>query len=165
MYVTKEKLEELKKSAAEEVGKAKAVIAEHGEDPARWPADAKTEYNDALAKGRDFIEKIKTAQADRNIIDAAKQLADEIGAPGEPSADAGKVKTGQQLAFKSMAPAVVKSIGLGVDGVKALAPSGSTVVGQDFDQSPIELGRPANSLLSILPTRVRSWQSFKIAPR
>ncbi len=46
------------------------------------------------------------------------------------------------------------------DGQKALATSGSVVVGQDFEESPVALGKPANSLLSVLPSKVHSQPEF-----
>jgi hypothetical protein len=42
---------------------------------------------------------------------------------------------------------------LGVDGIKALAPSGATNVGQEFVRDPVALGQVAQSLLDVLPTK------------
>ena len=42
---------------------------------------------------------------------------------------------------------------LGVDGTKALAPSGATNVGQEFVRDPVALGQVAQSLLDVLPTK------------
>jgi hypothetical protein len=99
-------------------------------------------------------------QKDDAVLEQVKALAGEISKPGEPTGSTG-TKSGKQLGFKRMAPAVVRKIGDGgVDGQKALATSGSVVVGQEFDESPIELGRPANSLLSVLPTGVRGIPEF-----
>jgi capsid protein len=38
-----------------------------------------------------------------------------------------------------------------LDGQKALAPSGATVVGQEFTADPVSLGQPALSLLDVIP--------------
>ena len=43
-----------------------------------------------------------------------------------------------------------------LDGQKALAPSGATVVGQQFDGDPIPLGRVPQGLLDVLPVRVHT---------
>jgi hypothetical protein len=45
----------------------------------------------------------------------------------------------RQFAFKRMAPEFVRKIGPGVDGQKALATSGSVVVGQSFEESPVSV--------------------------
>jgi hypothetical protein len=44
---------------------------------------------------------------------------------------------------------------LGPDGIgtKALAPSGAAVVDQGFRPDPIALGKPAHSLLDVLPVQ------------
>jgi len=42
---------------------------------------------------------------------------------------------------------------LGADGQKALAPSGVTIVGQEFVRDPVALGQVAHSLLDVLPTK------------
>ena len=42
---------------------------------------------------------------------------------------------------------------VGPDGQKALAPSGATIVGQEFVRDPVALGQVAQSLLNVLPTK------------
>ena len=42
---------------------------------------------------------------------------------------------------------------LGADGQKALAPSGATIVGQEFVRDPVALGQVAQSLLDVLPVK------------
>ena len=42
---------------------------------------------------------------------------------------------------------------LGPDGQKALAPSGATIVGQEFVRDPVALGQVAQSLLDVLPVK------------
>ena len=39
-----------------------------------------------------------------------------------------------------------------LDGTKGLAPSGATIVGQEFVRDPVALGQLAQSLLDVLPT-------------
>ena len=63
------------------------------------------------------------------------------------------IDDGRRLAFGAkMAAAVASGLLGGPDGnSKALAPSGATVVGLDFEADPIALGRAATSLLDVLP--------------
>ena len=56
---------------------------------------------------------------------------------------------GVRLSFKGMAATLAHSIR--PDGTKALAPSGSTVVGQELAADVVALGQPAASLLDVIP--------------
>src|SRR6478672_947786 len=75
-----------------------------------------------------------------------------LGLPGE----------GQRLAFgKAMAAAAsTKILPPGSYGQKAVAPSGAVIVPQEFTPDPIPLGRPATSLLDVLPVQVQSSPQF-----
>jgi len=42
---------------------------------------------------------------------------------------------------------------LGVNGTKALAPSGAAIIGQEFVRDPVALGQVAQSLLDVLPVK------------
>ena len=46
------------------------------------------------------------------------------------------------------------------DGVKALAPSGAAVVGQEFKPDPVALGQPALSLLDVIPVTAHATTEF-----
>jgi hypothetical protein len=63
------------------------------------------------------------------------------------------IDDGRRLCFgKQMAAAVASGLLGGPDGSsKALAPSGATVVGLEFEADPIALGRAATNLLNVLP--------------
>lgn len=49
---------------------------------------------------------------------------------------------------------------IGLDGTKALAPSGAAIVGQEFTADPIALGRPALGLLDVIPVVQHPTQEF-----
>ena len=68
----------------------------------------------------------------------------------------------QRLSFgKQMATAAAgKIMPPSSYGQKAVAPSGSVVVPQQFISDPIALGQPATSLLSVLPVTVQPSQNF-----
>jgi hypothetical protein len=56
--------------------------------------------------------------------------------------------------------ASVASKMLGPDGQKTLAPSGATVVAQQFTADPIALGRIATGLLDVLPVKVQPTAEY-----
>jgi hypothetical protein len=58
-----------------------------------------------------------------------------------------RVRNALQRALASVAARMMP------DGTKALAPSGATIVGQEFVQDPVALGQVAQSLLDVLPTK------------
>jgi hypothetical protein len=73
------------------------------------------------------------------------------------------IDDGRRLSFgKSMAAAVASNMLGGPDGgTKALAPSGATVVGLDFDENPLALGRVATGLLDVLPVILHDSPHFQ----
>lgn len=137
-----------------------------------------TERDENLAKAREICELAKELDRDltkdeaeqvQKHLDAAEHAAKslddatksaEILAKLDAMAKTAETKHGQpgasddsrRLGFtKGMATKAANAI-LGTGGgTKALAPSGATVVDQEFNSDPIVLGRPANSLLSVLP--------------
>ena len=46
------------------------------------------------------------------------------------------------------------------DGMKALAPSGAAVVGQEMKPDPVALGQPALSLLDVIPVLPHAQTEF-----
>ncbi len=116
-------------------------------------------FDPIITKAKDINNALKQIRADEDVFAEAKAISERVGVTSG-STTLGAVKAGKQFAFKRMAPEVVRKIELGVDGQKALATSGSVVVGQDFEESPVALGKPANSLLSVLPSKVHSQPEF-----
>ena len=63
---------------------------------------------------------------------------------------------------KAMAArAAAQMLGDGVYG-KAVAPSGATTVGQEFEPSPVDVGHPANNLLAVLPVKTRCHTGIRV---
>lgn len=89
MAMTATKLADLQKAALVHTTKAREIIeANADKDPSAWSEDDRKSYDEALAKGREKLDEIKTAKADLAIIDSAKALADEIGQPAKDDLDA-----------------------------------------------------------------------------
>lgn len=131
--------------------------------------------DEVLASAKAIIEKAKAEQrgitaAERKTLDG--HLAEAKGINAALSGDAksrevmagldgmargaksrSSIDDGRRLAFGAkMAAAVASGLLGGPDGnSKALAPSGATVVGLDFEADPIALGRAATNLLNVLP--------------
>ncbi|MFV8049737.1 phage major capsid protein [Mycobacterium sp. 48b] len=86
--MTATKLADLQKAALVHTTKAREIIeANADKDPHDWSEDDRKAYDEALAKGREQLEAIKTAKADLAVIDSAKSLADEIGLPDSAKDD------------------------------------------------------------------------------
>lgn len=105
----------------------------------------------------------KLEAEDRELQGARKALgyAQSFGgshAEGEPSS--APTDDGRRLSFKGMGSVFAKQVG--PDGIttKALAPSGATVVAQEFAPSPVSLGQPATGLLDVVPVKPHSTGQF-----
>jgi HK97 family phage major capsid protein len=80
---------------------------------------------------------------------------------GEPTSSLTAVADDRRLCFKGMAAAVAtKMLGDNAFGTKALAPSGASVVSQEFQPDPVALGRPVTTLLDVLPVRQHTTPEY-----
>lgn len=113
-------------------------------------------YETAMAKAAPLLDRLKAARATRNVGSAWADI-DSLRAIG---GSANGAKAGQRLSFKGMASGVANRMLTGEFGVKALAPSGATVVAQSFTADPIALGRAATGLLDILPVQVQTSPEY-----
>ncbi|TXH22414.1 MAG: phage major capsid protein [Mycobacterium sp.] len=154
------RLQQLKEQAEAEVAKARK-ITETAEAAKRDMTEAeKADYAAAVKAGLGIVEAIKNAKADQEVLDQARKLADEIGGVGgEPHRVAKDGRAvGQRLSFKGMGAATAAK--MAPAGVKALAPSGATVVPQVLSDDPVALGRVATGLLDVLPLVVQSSPEY-----
>ena len=118
----------------------------------------------ALAEA-DRIEKQVAAHRKSQKILAqldAMAVREQTFKDGEPvTTSSAAVADDRRLSFKGVAATVAAKM-LGSDGLgqKALSPSGSALVSQEFEPSPVELGRPANTLLSVMPIKQHESSEF-----
>ncbi|MGP5219424.1 phage major capsid protein [Arthrobacter rhombi] len=131
------KLKQLQE-AARAAAKTAGDIAEKADTENRSLTTAeKGDYDQAMVKGRDLLEQIRTAKADADILDQAKALADEIGG------DASEVLDNQKDAQRSLRQ--VKNLGLEVVGSQqfkdAMSPfaDGRVPERAKFSTSPIQV--------------------------
>ncbi|WP_280265350.1 phage major capsid protein [Nocardia wallacei] len=86
--MTKTKLGELQKAAQEQVTRAREIAEKAQGESREMTADEKSDYEQAMGKGRDLLEQIKVAKRDLEILEEAKSLAQEIGEPAVEDVDA-----------------------------------------------------------------------------
>ena len=114
-------------------------------------------YDEILAKAREVADAVKAHRHDQEVWAFAKELGAEVtgGMPGLGGGDlslSGSEAKSRRLSFKGLGAQVATQM-LGVDGQMALAPSGATIVGQEFVRDPVALGQVAQSLLDVLPIK------------
>jgi len=134
--------EELVKRRDSVLGAARAVAEKARTESRELTADETAQIDSALTESREINEKLAADDRHKNIMSQLNAQA---------ASSAGLIGDGQRLAFgKSMAAGIAtKMLGDGL-GTKTLAPSGAVTMQQEFQPSPIALGQPANSLLSVL---------------
>lgn len=134
----------------------------------------------AAAEGRDFIgdeaktiddclAEVKTIDATLRADQKSRDIMSALDAQAPASTDLrqdgvnpflGRPGDGQRLTFgKAMSAAAAYKI-MPIGAAKALAPSGATVVSQEFQPDPVALGKPATSLLDLLPVVTHTSQEF-----
>ena len=107
-----------------------------------------------MAKGRQVCDAVKAHRHDAEVFAFAKDLSDNVigGLSHDDLSASGAGGKSRRLSFKGLGTKVATHM-LGVDGQKALAPSGATIVGQEFVRDPVALGQVAQSLLDVLPVK------------
>lgn len=103
----------------------------------------------------DFMDRAETQQSDIETgIKNYERARNLFRHPGEPTAGfTSDVDGGQRLSFKNMGAKVADQILGSGFGAKALAPSGATVIAQEFRPDPVALGQVATGLLEVLPVQ------------
>ncbi|MFC9838962.1 phage major capsid protein [Rhodococcus sp. NPDC127530] len=145
--------------AAEAAVKPAQEIAAKAKREGRPLTEAeRTEYDAAMSKGTDLLAQLKAAKAAGAVLDGVKGLVSEIGGVGDSPELAGRHlalggKSAKALSVK-IADRMMHENGV---GQKALAPTGTTVTDVPMlAESPIALGKPAQSLLDVLPVQIRA---------
>lgn len=99
--------------------------------------DERHDYTEAMAKGRDLLEQIKTAKADEEILAGAKALAAEIGGPAADDVDAQKDASSALRRVKNLGLEVVTSQQF-KDAMSAF-PGGRVPERSKFSTDPIQV--------------------------
>lgn len=122
--------------SARAAAKTARDIAEKADAEGRSLTDnERHDYDEAMAKGRDLLEQIKTAKADEEILAGAKALADEIGGPAADDVEAQKDASGSLQRVKNLGLEVVNSQQF--KAAMAAFPDGRVPERAKFSTSPI----------------------------
>ncbi|MET0997051.1 MAG: hypothetical protein ABWY20_24620 [Mycobacterium sp.] len=117
-------------------------------------AEEQKTYDQIMAKGRDVADAVKAHRHDQEVFAFARELSDNVigGLSHDELSSSGSGSKSRRLSARAWAHKVATQM-LGPDGQKALAPSGATIVGQEFVRDPVALGQIATSLLDVLPPK------------
>ena len=128
------------------------------------PEEQKT-FDEIMAKGRSVADAVKQHRHDESVFAFARELSDNVigGLSHDDLSASGSGSKSRRLSFKGMGTKVATQM-LGVGGTKALAPSGATVVDQEFQADPVALGQVATGLLDVLPVMHTPAPSILFGP-
>ena len=140
---------------AEVIATAQAVVEKAKAEGRGLTAVERKTVESSLAEVKSINHYLAGDAKDRDLMG---QLNGGVSAGPRSTLDDGK-----RLSFgKSMTTVIESKMVGGPDGsAKALAPSGAAVVGLDFDENPVALGRAATSLLNILPVILHDSPRFQ----
>ncbi|MGK2903590.1 MAG: HK97 family phage prohead protease [Mycobacterium sp.] len=153
--MTNTKMETLTKNRDSQLALVKRILDAADELGRDLTADESASVDEAIAASKSLDGQISAGKADLAVIAQAKGLAAEIGRPLEPGEHPDPA-AGGHLALtgrhgKALAGRVVKAMPR--NGTKALA-SGQQTTSTIVLPDVVETGRPAQSLLDVLPARV-----------
>jgi len=148
----RDKRDELRKRCDEVLSAARAVAEKARDEGRELTCDEQSQVDAALAEAKRHGETLAADARHRRIEGELNAMA--ASAAGVLPGD------GRRLAFgKAMASDAAAKI-LPPGGQKALSPSGIAVVSQEFQPDPVTLGRPANTLLSVMPVAQHTTPEF-----
>lgn len=153
IMMTTAKLATLQKDRDGQLVLVKQILDTADELQRDLTADEAERVEEATNAAKALDDRIATGKADLAVMDSAKALGNEIGLPGvggnvNTAARGHLAMTGKHA--KSFAAAIVKA--MPHDGTKALA-SGQQTTSTIVLPDVVPTGRPAVSLLDVLPTR------------
>ena len=136
-------------------------MMEAAENEHRELTDAEKAFTEPVIKSApdiaDGMAKVRDEDATMTMIKG--EFADVMGPlDGGGLSASGSGSKSSRISFKGMGSHVAKQ--MLPDGMKALAPSGAAVVGQEFKPDPVSLGQPALSLLDVIPVTAHAQPEF-----
>ena len=139
-----ERLQERVREIRPELSKARELVEKAASESRELTAEEQKVYDEIMAEGRSVADAVKQHRHDEEVYAFARELADEVGVPlsHDDLSSSGSGSKSRRLSFTAMGAKVAARTM--PDGTKALAPSGATVVGQEFVQDPVALVRSRN---------------------
>ena len=118
---------------------------------------AEAEHRELTDEERAFVDPVikeardiaDSRQRTREEDETKAMLRREFGDFTGPLGGSSSGDKTRRLSFSGMGSKVAKQ--MAPDGMKALAPSGATIVSQEFKPDPVTQGQPALSLLDVIP--------------
>jgi HK97 family phage major capsid protein len=153
MSFRKDALEERRQEFLPELAKAREIAEKAEAENRDLTDDEKAIYDPIIAKGKQLSADFEKLRSDESVKAWANNLAAEVGEAlhggggGLGSGGAARTK-GQRLSFKGMGRVAANRL---LDGTKALAPSGATVVAQELTPDVVSLGKAPMGLLDVIP--------------
>lgn len=118
-----DKIRKIQEAAAAAAKRARDIAEKADAAGETLTGDALAEYEKAMTEARGQLDALKTAKADRDILDQARSLAAEIGEPAAADVDALKDSAGALRRVKNLGLEVVNS----AQFKAAMAPFGGRV--------------------------------------
>lgn len=134
------KVEQLRKSAAEAAGRARAIAEKADREGRELTADEVAEYRKSMAEGQDLLQRLKQAKADAGVWAELEGLGSPAG---------GRKRGGSGWAAKA-GEAVRSSLVTEVGGQKALV-TGTIGVPSPIETDVVRLPETARSILELVP--------------
>ena len=133
--MTKEKLADLQQQGQAAVDAARGIAEAAQAENRPMSGSEQAAYDLEMKAASAKLVEIRSAKDDLAVIDKAREISEAIGGPlhGESGSMGGGTDS-RRLSFKGMGRQVAARL---LDGTKALAPSGATVVAQEFQGDPI----------------------------
>jgi HK97 family phage major capsid protein len=155
-------LEERRQAILPELKQARELEERARAENRGLTADEQAAIDGILAKGKQLSDDLDKQRHDAGVWAFAKELSADLGLPGmDGGAGGGGALKGQRMSFGQMGAAAATKIAAATPGgLKALAPGGATVVAQTFQGDVVELGKPATSLLDVVPVVVQPTPQF-----
>ena len=149
------RLEALKERAAAlrpDLSRATEILEKAHTENRELTAAERTFVDPVVEKSKDITAALRECHANEAQMAKAREEFGPLGGAGG--------KSDKRLSFAGMGAAAARQMAGGAFGTKALAPSGATVVSQEFTADPVALGRPATALLDVIPTVVQPTQEY-----
>ena len=135
--------------------KAREITEKANDEKRELTVEERAFVDPILKSAREIADGFKKVRDDAALMAAIEEAT---GCGGGMGASLELAKTQRLSASKAW---ILKSPReMMPDGMKALAPSGASVVGQEMKPDPVSLGQPALSLLDVIPTVTHAQTEF-----
>ena len=147
MGLLKERADKIKPDLTRARKTVETAEAEHRE----LTPDERAFVDPVVKEAREIADGMRVRDEDALMTSIAGEFGDVLGTSLTEAKS-------RRLSFKGMGAGVARQ--MLPDGMKASAPSGGAVVGQEMKPDPVALGQPALSLLDVIPVTAHAQPEF-----